>query len=122
MSVLDCKNSIVENTYFYFSSEKEWKQEKSFHFHWILCFLFKYFKELLLSKTKGMDIRSSETRIRKQYMFSFSSKNELLILMHFLNKLISFVCKKQMNNFMNKGNKYWSFQIQQLVISLLADG
>ena len=53
-----------------------------------------------------MDIRSSETRIRKQYMFSFSSKNELLILMHFLNKLISFVCKKQMNNFMNKGNKY----------------
>ena len=69
-----------------------------------------------------MDIRSSETRIRKQYMFSFSSKNELHILMHFLNKLISFVCKKQVNNFMNKGNKYWPFQIQQLVISLLADG
>lgn len=42
--------------------------------------------------------------------------------MHFLNKLMSFVCKKQMNNFMNKGNKYWPFQIQQLVISLLADG
>ena len=71
-----------------------------------------------------MNIRSSETRIRKQYMFSFSSKNELLIyiLMHFLNKLISFVCKKQMNNFVIKGNKYWLFQIQQLVISLLADG
>lgn len=71
-----------------------------------------------------MNIRSSETRIRKQYMFSFSSKNELLIyiLMHFLNKLISFVCKKQMNNFMIKGNKYWLFQIQQLVISLLEDG
>ena len=55
------------------------KTGKRFHFHWILCFLFKYFKEWVLSKPKGMNLRSSELELENNICFQFFSKNKLLI-------------------------------------------